>query len=280
MKHLVDEELKTLLSQKARMVSHLNHLKRDFDYRVTKIEEASAKVDELQGRVLSALESYKSYAERVAKAELKRAQAEIESLKKQLKDMEPGETQPESLTLKKATTLGIFDAILFQLYNWSNSGDTASDFEMMSQAVLFPSVYERVMDGDNEAYFLDKVPDSALDVVNLGREFIKKQRKENGLSLSSPTVWKQYMPIVSDWWLNEALPLLYDGAKDPSWEFDEPYSQQEMVAWRDFPAGRPLAFPKICDGESIADSYSSKYMDQSGIPEFTRESMELRIDPV
>lgn len=280
MKNLVDDELRTLINQKARMVTHLNHLKQEFNARVQKIEEASAKIDELQDRVLSALESFKSYTERTAKGELKRAHAEIEKLKEQLGEQERTKANFDSLSLKKATTLGIFEAILFQLYNWSNQGDTASDFELISQAVLFPSVYERVMDGSNEAYFLDTVPDSALDVVNLGREWIKKQRRENGLSLTSPPVWKQYIGTISDWWLNEALPLLYDGAKDPSWEFDEPYTQQEMIAWTDFPVNRPLAFPKIFDGKNLVDKYSDEYMDQSGIPNFTKEAMELRLDPL
>lgn len=279
--YLFDAELRRLIHQKELMTNNLEHLKREFHARVTKIEEAAAKMDEFQDRLITAANSYKSYTERSTNGELRRAKAEIAELRSKLEKLESRQhkVNVDGLSLTKATTLGIFDTILFQISNWSNQGDTAPDFELLSQAVLFPSVYERVVKGDNDAYFLDKVPDTALDVVNLGREWIRDQRKEDGTSLTSPTTWRKYVKEVSSWWINEALPMLYDGAKDPNWDLDEPYHQQEMIAWRDFPANRPLAFPRIFDGIMLIEKYSEEYTDTAGISKFVSEAMELRIDP-
>jgi hypothetical protein len=279
--YLFDAELRRLIHQKELMTNNLEHLKRDFHARVAKIEEAAAKIDEFQDRLITAANSYKSYTERSTNGELRRAKAEIAELRSKLEKLESRQhkVNADGLSLTKATTLAIFDTILFQISNWSNQGDTASDFELLSQAVLFPSVYERVVKGDNDAYFLDKVPDTALDVVNLGREWIRDQRKEDGTSLASPTTWRKYIKEVSNWWINEALPMIYDGAKDPNWDLDEPYHQQEMIAWRDFPANRPLAFPRIFDGIMLIEKYSEEYTDTAGIPKFVSEAMELRIDP-
>ena len=255
-------------------------LELDFQAKIRKIEEASEKIDEMYDRVNVALETFKYRIERSASADLKRAQRRIKELEKQLET--GGVQRREDVdydAIAKAKTLATFDAILFNICNWSTAGDTAPDFELASQAILFPAVYERVMEGDREDYIFDSMPTAALEVVKRGREWIRYFRQTCQLSLADPSMWSEHIERVAQWWLSDALPLIY-GSRDPDWEHDEPFSQQEMVAWRDFPANRALAFPLIFDGMELVNRYSDQIRESSGVPQFTAAAVKTRLDPL
>ena len=252
----------------------------DFQAKIRKIEEASEKIDEMFARVESSLTTFKYRTERSANAELKRAQIRIKDLEEKLQN--PNSTNvvdsKASATMAKAKTIAIFDAILFNICNWSVTGDTAPDLELASQATLFPAVYERVMDGKEPAYLLDDIPECALDVIKEGREWALFLRGVSGVSLTNQLVWDEHIKSVSRWWLDKALPMLY-GSRDTYWEYDEPFSLQEMLAWRDYPAARPLSFPKIFDGFELVSQHFNQISDESGIALLNKKATLTRLDP-
>lgn len=261
-------------------MEQVSDLEEDFLARIRKIEEASAKIDEMYERVSVALNTFKFRTERSASGELKRVQKRVKELEAELaKAGNAGaKASVDRSTVAKAKTLAIFDAILFNICNWSTTGDTAPDFELASQAILFPAVYERVMEGSEESYLLDEVPTSALEVVKRGREWVSYFRTACELSLVDPSVWAEHIDSVASWWLSDALPLIY-GARDPDWDHDEPYALQEMVAWRDYPANRALSFPMIFDGMEAVNKYSDQIREESGLPLFNQRAVRTRLDP-
>ena len=140
---LVKQE-ESLVQLKARNRERETQFEKNIVSLRTKIEEVRAAANE-----------YKDTIERESKRKERDLLREIERLKKLSADRP---AQQENLEgLEKAKTLAIFDSILFGIENWSADGQTAPDITMVSQSVLFPTVYERVMKG-NEDYFVEKVP--------------------------------------------------------------------------------------------------------------------------
>lgn len=278
MNHLVDGELRRLAKRKDALMDQVHDLELEFASRVRKIEEASEKIDEMYERVNVALNTFKYRIERSASADLKRAQRRIRELEAQLESGGARESSQGDLTaIAKGRSLAIFDSILFNISNWSTAGDTAPDFELASQAVLFPIVYEQIMDGP-DGYLLDRVPPCAMEVIRRGREWIRHFRAANAKSLMDPEVWEASLPEIAGWWLNDALPMIYDQRVD-EWDDYEPFSQQEMIAWRDFPANRALGFPLIFDGMELMSKYREEIRETSGIPELDKSAVRTRLEP-
>jgi hypothetical protein len=275
----LDYELTRFLSRKSALSNQIRALDTDFQVKVRKLEEALGKLDEVQDRILIAVTAYKRQVERTANIDLRRAERRIKELERQI---ETGGFQirndADISAVAKGRTLAIFDAILFNISNWSTTGDTAPDFELASQAILFPAVYEHVMSGPDE-YRLDRVPVGALEVIRRGREWVKHLRQTCSRSLADPEAWQQHQPAIVKWWLDDALPIIYE-ERNPDWDSIEPFSQQEMVAWRDFPANRPLSFPLIFDGMEIIKQHSEEIRETSGIPELDKKATQTRLDPL
>ena len=177
----------------------------------------------------------------------------------------------------RASTLAIFDSIVFAMSNWSNEGDTAPDFELACQSVLFPTIYERVMKSEDD-YYIEEVPVSALEVVKRGREYIKMLRDTAQASLVDPEVWENYAPMVQEWWVNDALPLLY-GARSDEWDADTPFSLLEVQAWKSQPASRALRFPLLFDGMELVEKNRDQIRETTGLPEFNKQTLQTRINP-
>ena len=177
----------------------------------------------------------------------------------------------------RASTLAIFDSIVFAMSNWSNEGDTAPDFELACQSVLFPTIYERVMKNEDD-YYIEEVPVSALEVVKRGREYIKMLRDTAQASLVDPNVWESYAPMVQEWWVNDALPLLY-GARSDEWDADTPFSLLEVQTWKSQPASRALHFPLLFDGMELVEKHRDQIRETTGLPEFNKQTLQTRINP-
>ena len=176
----------------------------------------------------------------------------------------------------KAATIAIFDSILFGIENWSTDGDTAPDFVLGCQAVLFPLVYEQVMSG-NEDYQLKRVPFAALEVVRRGREYVKYLRTTYSAALTDSAVWSLNIGPISEWWRNDALPLLY-GARDDAWDASSTLSLEAIMIWRDQPASRALQFPQVFDAMDLVDRFGDSIRDTTGLPEFTRQTIDTRLE--
>lgn len=182
----------------------------------------------------------------------------------------------EQLQVAKATTLSIYDSIIFAISNWSTDGQTAGDIELACQATLFPCIYQKVMEGV-EDYFFDEVPTSALLVVQRGREYVRSLRETEDRFITEPDIWLEYAPTIHEWWINDGLPLLY-GARDDDWELISPKTLEEMIVWRDQPASRALDFPLIWDGMELIKKYPDEIR-ESGLPAFNKQQLTTRLEP-
>ena len=275
----LDYELSRFVSRKTALVSQIKSLEVEFQAKVLKIEEELEKLDDAHGRILIGMAAYKSQVERTARASLRRAERKIAELEKQIKSGGSKDSYDvDTLSISKGRTLAIFDSILFNISNWSTAGDTAPDFELASQAILFPAVYEQVMGGDDE-YLLNAIPPAALEIIRRGREWVKHLRQECDRSLMDPGAWNSYQPAVIKWWLDDALPLIY-GERGSGWDDIESFAQQEMIAWRDFPANRALSFPLIFDGMETMKRYHTEIRETSGISELDKLALQTRLDPL
>jgi hypothetical protein len=276
---MLDYELTRFIGRKNALSNQIKKLESEIQVKIRKLEEAADKLDESQERIMIAIAAYKKQCERGANTELRRAERRIKELEKLVANGGgQARADVDLMAVARGRTFAIFDAILFSISNWSTSGDTAPDFELVSQSILFPVVYEQVMNGP-EGYLLDTVPTSALEVVRRGREWVRHLRQTCERSLIDPDVWHRYQPAVVEWWLNDALPLIYE-YRNPEWDDFEAFSQQEMIAWRDFPANRALSFPLIFDGMETVTRYRDEIRESSGIPELDKNAIQTRLDPL
>lgn len=182
-----------------------------------------------------------------------------------------------SASQAKASTLAIFDSIIFAMSNWSTEGDTAPDFELACQSTLFPTAYERVMAGD-EDYLITEVPASAAEVVRKGRELIRHLRNTEKTLLTTPDTWERQHPAVHALWTQELLPLLY-GARSEDWDTDTPLTLDQINEWKEGPASRALKFPAIFDGIELVGKHGDGIRETTGLPEFNKESIDTRLTP-
>ncbi len=204
--------------------------------------------------------------------------AELEARVAELEDQAETNAQPEpeDPSLVKAKTIAIFDSILFAIENWSTEGDTAPDFSLACQSILFPLVYTQVMNG-NEHYFLKTVPTASIEVVKRGREYVKFIRSTCQVGLTDPEAWRVHVPMIAKWWINDALPLLY-GARDDVWERSTPLTLEAIMSWRDQPASRALEFPLVFDAMDLLDRHREEIREKTNLPEFTRDTLNTRLE--
>jgi hypothetical protein len=207
---------------------------------------------------------------------------EIEKLKKELEAARAAQ-QSEQIEMNvpkldpRAATFAIYDSIIFAISNWSTDGDTAPDFELACQSILFPVVYERVMRGEDD-YYIEEVPCSAMEIVKRGREYVKMLRSTCEGSLVAPDVWESHAGMVQEWWVRDALPMLY-GARSNEWDEDNPLSLLEVLEWRDQPASRALHFPLIFDGMALVEKNRDLIRESTGLPAFNKTTLQTRLQP-
>lgn len=248
----------------------LMDLNRDLEVRTRQFETAGRQKEKI---VQELAELYKKlYAKQIEEQE-----QEIAELKARLEELEINkEPEVEDPSLVKAKTVAIFDSILFAIENWSTDGDTAPDFSLACQSILFPLVYSQVMNG-NEHYFLKTVPTASIEVVKRGREYVKFIRGTCQVGLTDPEAWSVHVPMIAKWWVNDALPLLY-GARDDVWERVTPLTLEAIMSWRDKPASRALEFPLVFDAMDLLDRHREEIREKTNLPEFTRETLNTRLE--
>jgi hypothetical protein len=241
----------------------LTNLKKKLSKLRIQVEEFGAdleKIDTKFENVLSQAEIYKSKLEREMGREVRRLERELTLLRNAtgVAITPSGTTEGD---LKVASTVGIFDAILRHMCGG------AEDFRLASEAFLFPVVYERVMDGSEEAYYLEEIPVAAPLVIKRGQEYIEWLRQEYDTHITDPDTWASSIDLIVEWWRNDALPVIY-GARDEQWDIDIPLSLQEILLWRESPGDRPLNFPKIFDAYEIYRKHKDQIYGTTGLREF------------
>ena len=249
------ESLRSSLSGLKKKLSNLRISLEQFD---SEIERMEVKFDKL----VTQTEIYKAKVEREAKRETRRLEIEVGKLKKDLKEYEEAVNGAEppinALELKIASTIGIFESILRNMCGHEN------DFRLMCYAFLFPAVYDRVVKAEDPAYLRSKVPDAAPIVIQRGREYIQYIRSVCDTHVTDPSAWEKHIEEVTNWWRNDALPLLY-GEQDEIWEEDVPLTHTEMMSWKEDPASRPLNFSSAFDALEIYRNNKEHIYESSGL---------------
>lgn len=227
------------------------------------VEDVSADLEKMETKfenILSQAEIYKAKLEREMGREVRRLERELALLR----NATAGTVTPSEATksdLKVAATVGIFDTILRHMCK------DAEDFRLASEAFLFPAVYERVMDGSEEAYYLEEVPVAAPIVIQRGKEHIKHLREISDTYITEPETWAANIQAITDWWRNDALPMIY-GARDEQWDIDVALSLPEILQWKESPGDRPLNFPKIFDAYEIYRKHKDTIYGTTGLRDF------------
>jgi hypothetical protein len=255
--------LDNLLTSTNTTRTSLTNLKKKLSKLRIQVEEFSAdleKIDTKFENVLAQAEIYKSKLEREMGREVRRLERELAILSKSVKE-NPSLPDANETDRKVASTVGIFDTILRHMCA------NADDFRLASEAFLFPAVYERVMDGGEDAYFLEEIPPAATLVISRGKEYIAWIREEYDTHISDPETWPNAIDHVVEWWRNDALPMMY-GARDEQWDIDVPLTLQEILLWKESPADRPLNFSKIFDSYEIYRKHKDETYGTSGLREF------------
>jgi hypothetical protein len=276
-KRLLDIQLGRLRQQIQKQSDQLDLIQNRNREREQQLRKNLATIELAMDQLIEGVGEYKESIEKEAKRGMKKLEDENARLRKQVASAGKGVEAVEAVGLEKAKTLAIFDAILFAIDNWSTDGQIAPDVLLACQSVLFPTVYERVMNG-NKDYYVEKVPVAALEIVRRGRELVRHIREVSDQSLVDPDTWKEHASMVHQWWVGDALPLIY-GARDPDWDSDEPFSLVEMEEWRDMPASRALHFPLIFDGMELVSRFNEEIRETTGLPEFTRTTVSTRLEP-
>ena len=254
-------------------------LKRKVDKIQTSVAALDTELDTLVAKfdtLGAAVESYHTTTQNHYERQLRKLNKYIASLEKKLAKGGFTDNEPHPVVMEKAKTIAIFDAIINAITSWSQAGDLASDVEAAIQSALFPSVYERVMSGEDPAYLLEDVPGSAKIVVERGRKYVQWVRSMCDTHLTNPQAWEQHAGEVQQWWLRDALPLIYEEA-DPDWEYDVPYTLDQMETWRNQPADRMVAFPRVYDAMEVFSQHRQEVYEQTSILQFIKESASTRL---
>jgi len=276
--------MQDLESYDQEQLERLSALRNTFDRTIDQMEDRHRRRISIAKKHVETLEEYSSRL--IARTEWfiadqeKENRKEILKLKERLAAAEAEgprikEDPMDRVSLAQAKTFAIFDSIIFAISNWSDGGDTAPDFELACQAVLFPVIFERVMKEDAD-YYIPTVPVAALEVVDRGRAYVKHFRESCHASLVDPEVWEENSKEIYRWWIGDALPLLYGGRSD-DWDDDEMLSLDEIIEWKENPASRALRFPLIFDGMELVEKYRDQIRESTRLPDFNRQTLQTRL---
>jgi hypothetical protein len=241
----------------AALKKKVSNVKVNLEHLDAEIEKFDIKFDKMQNEI----EIFKVRLERDMGREVRRLEKELAEAKKKLEEGLTSSQSTSEETLKIATTVTIFECLLRQIC------ENSDDFRLISNSYLFPAVIERVVSGTQTAYFLEEMPVSSEEVIKRGRAYLKWIREDCDTHLTDPDAWAKYSEVISEWWRNDALPLIY-GARDDDWDLDIPLSLAEMAMWRDTPAERPIHFSPIFDAYEIYVAHKDDVYSSSGARDF------------
>lgn len=229
------------------------------------VEQFRAELDKIESKfdkLLVQAEIYRSRIEREAKRDVRRLELELEKARKQISNshtMVELRDIPES-EFKIASTVAVFECILRHMC------EDADDFKLMCHSIIFPSIYERIIQEEEELY-LESVPKSADIVITRGRQFLAHLRGEYDTHLTNSEVWESSVGAVTEWWKNDAFPLLY-GERYYEWDADVALPLIEILQWKEEPADRPLQFPSVFDVFELYKKHKDDVFEESGVRSF------------
>ena len=265
-----------IIKKQSALERHLKDLNTDYNRRFSLLMRDFEDLQGMYDQLPEKTEELKASLERSARSEVIRLEREIKELKKRVGSAEAASDTSDQAGENKAKTLAIFDSIIFAIENWASDDSPAPDFSLASQAVLFPLVYEKVMTGDSD-YLITTVPVAATEVVARGREYVRFFRAESQSSLVDPKTWDEHFSMLAEWWMNDALPLLY-GARADDWDESQLFTLGQMLTWRDSPASRPLNYPLIFDGCELVNRHADIIREKTGLPAFNKQTLTTRLN--
>lgn len=245
------------------MRSSVSSLKKKLSNLRVQVEVFDAEIEKIESKfdkVITEAEIYKAKLEREIGREVRRLEQELATMRKSSPNvLKKGSATTHELQI--ASSVAILESILRIIC------ENADDFRLMSEAFLFPAVIERIMGATEEAYFIEEIPASASIVIQRGREYVQWVRSEYDTHLTDPDAWDSAIPIITNWWRNDALPLIY-GSRDEQWEIDVPLSLAEMTQWRDSPVDRPINYSAIFDAYEIYRKNKDAVYESTGLRQF------------
>lgn len=245
------------------MRSSVSSLKKKLSNLKIQVEHFDAEIEKIESKfdkVTTQAEIYKAKLEREMGREVRRLERELALLRKGANGVLPVVEATDN-ELKIASSVAVIESILRLI------SEGADDFRLISEAFLFPAVIERIMAAEEEAYFMEEVPASAALVIQRGREYVQWVRQEYDTHLTDPETWDSAVEYVTEWWRNDALPLLY-GSRDEQWDIDMPLTLTEMLTWRDIPAERPITYSAIFDAYEIYRKNKDIVYEKTGLRQF------------
>jgi hypothetical protein len=245
------------------MRSSVSSLKKKLSNLKVQVEYFDAEIEKIEGKfdkVITQAEIFKSKLEREMGREVRRLERELALLRKDNPELS-AKTQASDHELKIASSVAIFESLLRTIC------EGADDFRLMSEAFLFPAVFERIMSATEEAYFLEEIPAAASLVIQRGREYVAWVRQAYDTHLTDPDAWDSAVDAVTDWWRNDALPMIY-GSRDEQWDIDVPLTLQEMLQWRDSPGDRPINYSAVFDAYEVYRKNKDAVYETTGLRQF------------
>ena len=245
------------------MRSSLASLKKKLSNLKVQMEVFDAEIEKMEGKfdsIITQTDIYKAKVEREMGREVRRLERELAILRKETPETKKI-TSVSDKELRIASSVAIVESILRLI------SDGADDFRLISEAFLFPAVIERIVASNEEAYFLEEIPASSATVIDRGREYVRWAREAYDTHLTDSDTWESAVEYISDWWRNDALPLLY-GCRDEQWDIDMPLSLPEMIEWRDSPAERPINFSAVFDAYEIYRKNKDAVYESTGLRQF------------
>jgi hypothetical protein len=251
-------------SSVASLKKKLSNLKISVEVLDAELEKIDTKFDKLTTEA----ELYKQRLERELGREVRRLERELAILQKTATPSDKSTILPKE-TLRITSTIAIIESILREICQG------AEDFKLISYSFLFPAIIERVVTGEEEAYFLDEVPATAQLIIDRGQEYVAWTRETCDIHLTDSETWDTYSEEIANWWRNDALPLLY-GSRDEQWDIDVPLSRMEMMLWRDNPGDRPMQFSRIFDAYEIYRNHKDAIYECSGLRDFELKQFSFK----
>lgn len=219
--------------------SKLNHLRTSLEDLALEVERIDNKFDKLDHESeMHRLRLVRTYERRLKLNEKEIRDSFLKDYFDSLKYSEEDQVTTASVD-KVANTASIMECFVNLISN-GNEG-----FELMSRSVIFPCVYEKLLNSESGTYFLERVPEDASLMVDLGRDFVEKVSSKTNLYLSTESAWNQLSGEVQEWWKTEVLPFIYEHKEvdfsDPAWSFSK------MQDWREDRGTRETDFPSMYD---------------------------------
>jgi hypothetical protein len=258
----IDSEVRNVKTKFNLEVDKLNNR---FIAEIKKLRKQLEKAERYSTQLENALDAYKRTLERETKAEnrklkerIKELEAFIDSIEFVDEEEEEGEKEKEEEKevnhFLRARTTAILQKILMLISKWSGENLPAEDFEIVSRAILIPSVMMRISNYEPN-YLLKEFPNCRNVVIN-GRKYISELRKEYPTHLCTSTVWNSSSEEIKIWWTDYALPEIF-GWKDDRWDKDPVLNWETSNKWENNPVEQMTLFPAVYDTLYSMKSYES-----------------------